>query len=384
MDQEKYYSNALARQIKQLPDYMEQINKNVAFIPLMECISMKEIRDIKRIILTGCGDSYLAGIAMKPVMEEITGLDVEVCRSIDFSRFYREDRLGRRPNDPLVVLISISGNISRILEAARRARIHGANTLAITDSLQTSLAKECAHVLALNTPPTERAPGCGSYIASCFALLGLSIRIGRVNAAFIPPEEDLYRAIAMDYIRSYTPEVFDRIAGEMYELAQTWKNAKSIDFVGDGGSFASAQFSAWKCVESYGGLTSCDDSENWLHENYLLAEPERIPAVVFAPSKSPSLGRISETVEEMCRIGRNVLIVTDDKENHFTSDAKVCRIPTCEDYRYAPLMEHVPALFLASYLGEMLGRHYFREGDGDNWTQPTGIYPIRRSKIVVL
>ena len=44
------------------------------------------------------------------------------------------------------------------------------------------------------------------------------------------------------------------------------------------------------------------------------------------------------------------------------------------------MMQHLPAVYLASYLAELKGTHYYREGDGDNWR----VYPIRRSKVVVL
>lgn len=384
MEHNGYYNNALARQIKLIPEYMGQINKNVSFIRLLDTITMKEIYDMKRIIITGCGDSYLAGIAMKPMMEEMTGLDIEICRAVDFSRYYPENRLGQRPNDPLVILISVSGNISRLIEAAKRAKKLGANTLAVTDSEETALAKECNDVLELCVPETERAPGLGAYIATCFALFALCIRIGRVNYAFEPPAEDVFRPGVMSYIQSFSPEVCDKIASEIYPLAKKWKDSKSIDFVGDSGSFASAQFAAWKCIECYGGSAGCEDSENWLHTNYLMGEPESRPAVVFAQKKSPSFGRLVETVAEMCQIRRNVLVITDANKESFCEKAIVCNIPEASDYRYAPLMEHVPAVFLASYIGELLGKHYFREGDGDNWEQPTGVYPIRRSEIVIL
>ena len=384
MEQNAIFSNPLSRQARDIPEFMEVINKNLHFVYLMESITMKEIHDIKKIIITGCGDSYLAGLAMKPLMEKLTGLEVEDCKNIDLSRYYPSERLGSTPNNPLVILISVSGSISRILEAAQRANAYGANTLAITNDKNTPLAKECNRVLELNTPPVERAPGCSAYVASCFALLAFCIRVGRVIQSYEPAEEDRIRAIAMNYIRTFSQDVTTPIAEQMRNLAETWKDLQSFDIVGDSGAFASAQFGAWKFVESFGGITNAEDSENWLHENFLYMEPEKIGTVIFADKNSPSYSRCLETAAVMKRIGRPTLVITDGNSSDFPEGVTICKIPSAEDYMYNPLMQHIPLLFLGSYIGEFLGRHYYREGDGDNWQDSSGVYPIRTSKIVIV
>ena len=383
-EMENLFSNPLARQVMQIPEFIQIINQNLSFVYLMDSITMKEIYDTKKVIITGCGDSYLAGIAMKPLIEFLTGYEVDVCRNIDFSRYYPSTLLKKGPNSPLVILISVSGSVSRIVEAAKRAAYYGANTLAITDHKETPLAKECRHVLELKTPPVERAPGCCAYVASCFALLAFCIRAGRVLRSYDPAEEDRIRATAMNYINLFTPEVITPMAKQMRELAETWKDLYSFDFVGDSGAFASAQFSAWKCIEAFGGITNAEDSENWLHENFLYMHPEKIGTVIFADKDSPSYGRCLETVTVMTRIGRPTLVITNGESKDLPPFVSVCKVPSAPDYRYNPLMQHLPAVLLSSYIGELLGRHYYREGDAGNWKDPSGVYPIRTSKIVIV
>ena len=138
LERELLYQNPLARQLAQLPEFMEAINRNLGFVYLMESLPMKEIMDARRILITGCGDSYAAGIAVKPMLEEMLQMPVDVMRAVEFSRHLPSSCLEERPGSPLVVLISVSGTVTRILEAAQRANLHGANTLAITCLLYTS------------------------------------------------------------------------------------------------------------------------------------------------------------------------------------------------------------------------------------------------------
>ena len=114
LERELLYQNPLARQLAQLPEFMEDINRNLGFVYLMESLPMKEIMDARRILITGCGDSYAAGIAMKPLLEEMLQMPVDVMRAVEFSRHLPFSCLEEGPGSPLVVLISVSGTVTRI------------------------------------------------------------------------------------------------------------------------------------------------------------------------------------------------------------------------------------------------------------------------------
>ena len=57
-EMENLFSNPLARQVMQIPEFMQIINQNLSFVYLMDSITMKEIYDTKKVIITGCGDSF--------------------------------------------------------------------------------------------------------------------------------------------------------------------------------------------------------------------------------------------------------------------------------------------------------------------------------------
>lgn len=57
-------------------------------------LTVPEIYRLRRIIVTGCGDSYAAGLSMKPAMETLTGLPVEVLPAMHLSRYACPDAFG--------------------------------------------------------------------------------------------------------------------------------------------------------------------------------------------------------------------------------------------------------------------------------------------------
>ena len=67
--------NALTRQVLSLPELIEQ-QYNDLEPKARKALTTPEIFSIQRIVLTGCGDSYAASLAVKYAFEELTGLVV--------------------------------------------------------------------------------------------------------------------------------------------------------------------------------------------------------------------------------------------------------------------------------------------------------------------
>lgn len=72
-------------------------------------LSTPEIFNIQRIVLTGCGDSYAALLAVKPAFEKYAKIRTEVVPTIDLARDYEKKNLGYAPQSPLVIAVSNSG-----------------------------------------------------------------------------------------------------------------------------------------------------------------------------------------------------------------------------------------------------------------------------------
>ena len=353
------FDNSMARQGRLSPEFVKIMQQRMTFDKLVGALPLKELFDAQKIIITGCGDSWLCGIATKPTFESVAKMDVEVLRNVEFSRYFPSKALGYSPNTPLVVVISISGQVSRAIEALRRANHYGANTIAITNDPQSPVGKEAKHVIPLDMPQGEYGPGLNSYIASMSALNALALRIARAKNTICTREEaDMKKAI-LDYADAWAA-IIDDVDNRAFELAKTWKDLRCVDFVGDYADYATAFFGSAKVIECYGGYTTYDDSEDWCHINYFLREPQSIGRVFILNSDTPSFGRIKETLAAVEQLGSPCIVVTDAPASEFPASFTVFTTPKAKYFWLSPLMQHLPFDFVSGYIAELLGIENFR------------------------
>ena len=180
---EQKFDNAMRRQVYSIPELITQ-QYDLMEPRIREALSFQEIFSLQHIIITGCGDSMAAAMAVKQAFEQLTKMPIEVLPAIDVARFYPAKRCGGAPNDPLVITVSNSGKVSRVKEAIMRMNELGALTLGITSGKTTPLGEVCQKVIDSSIPKFESAPGVRGFLASFEALLLLAIRIGEVKGRY--------------------------------------------------------------------------------------------------------------------------------------------------------------------------------------------------------
>ena len=388
------YQNDVRRQVLSLPDLVEDQLIGCFGPGLKDLMSMAEIFDARKIILTGCGDSYAAAIAMAPVIAKYCDcFGVQVMRAVEFTRFLPKADIGiGEPNSPLVIAISASGGPARIEEVLRKANEVGAFSILLTNNPNSRCSKVAKRVYVVNTPAFPNAnPGLRSYFASMMGLIAFASRMGHVRGTLPPTGPAEFKEAIRTYVARWA-EVMDKIDDQMFQLAVQWKDYTRFDFVGDGVEFASAFFGAAKFLECNGCAATFDDSEDWCHINFFLKNPESIGTVIMADKNSPSFGRIVETVGSAVSIGRPTLVVTNADASCFHEGAVVCTVLEApEGYEWLlPLMDFIPASLLAGYLSPLQGEPFFRRAWlPDGTPDPTSpfanpaIFTIGSSKIEI-
>lgn len=362
------YGNPLGNQALSLLDMVDaQLEACFDEKTLSGLMSMAEIFNVRKIFITGCGDSIAAAGAFAGVMRKFTGaFHCEMIEPMEFTRFLKKEEAGiGEPDSPLVIAISAGGGTARITEVLQKANRMGAFTILLTNNRESVGAQNAKRVFCLNTPKMpEDFPGLRSYFASITGLIALAARIGRVRN-ILPPTAltDVKQAVSA-YVHSYEA-VMERIDSQMFELAGTWKEFEQFDFIGDGPELYSALFALEKFVETNGVTGNFDDSEDWCHINYHVKNPDRIGTILFADRHSNAYGRERETAAAACGIGRPLLVITNGPAADFPKAANVCCIPDTEKgYEWLmPLMDYVPASLLAGYTSALAGRKFFNEYD---------------------
>lgn len=359
------YEGALRNQCMSLPDLCEDqlagIKKGLA-----DSIPADVIANIRKVVLTGCGDSYFAARACIPAFKKFAGAFASVFtyqRAIDAARFL--DFSEQENSSTLVVAISASGGPARMQECLRRANEKGCVTLAVTNNPESKTGLEALYRLVVNTPvfPTPN-PGLRNYYASLTGLYSLAAYMGESKK--IVPAGTLDKL--HDAIRAYTKTVaqqLERIDEDMFKLATLWKDFTAFEAVGDDIDASAASFIAAKIVEVAGIITTSTDSEDWCHVNYFAQNPQSIGTVVIADKYAANRSRIGETVHQAAAVGRPVLFISNGTKEDFgiQEDIAVCTMPDAPaDYRFlSALFSYVPGAILASYIAALLEEPYFRD-----------------------
>lgn len=360
------FDSGMRRQALSLPDLLRTQYEDLE-PKARTALTTPEIFSIQRIVLTGCGDSHAAAMAVKYAFQELTGLPTEVVPAIELSRHYPLNQLGFAPRNPLVIAVSNSGGVVRTAEAMACAARHGAFTLAVTGREDSLLGRRATRVMKLNVPPFESAPGTRSYLVSLLSLLLLAIRFGEVRGRYTMDQAMDYRHDLLrqaDELERLLPAL-DR---QMMDLAGQWRDLEAYDFIGAGRDYGAAWFGHAKVFEAMGRYAMTVNTEEWLHLNFFMKPFDRIGTVLVCGGDSLSAGRARELLGHAVKdVRRPSLLITDDPQ---AFPGAACPVAVTPKTRYplsGVLTQYVPLCLLFGAIGAMLGEEDGR-GCRDNWS----------------
>src|SRR5258708_2501491 len=231
-----------------------------AVVPQVTQLFTREaVQRIPRIYLVGCGDSLYAAMAARLMFERYTGIATEAVAALEFSR-------------SLVIAISVSGGVSRTVEAAEWATQQKGWVVALTgraDSKITQIAQDSiVHYTVLDNDAQRLSTrGLANFEASLISLyLGavqIGITLGRVDATEGVRVQQELRAVAadMDHTIQANTEVTRRYAEEAREC-------EAFFLLGAGPNYATAYFGAAKLLEGPNLNGVPQELEKWAHEQY--------------------------------------------------------------------------------------------------------------------
>jgi len=375
------FDNAMKRQVFSLPKLLRQQYADLE-PKARSVLSFQEIFSIQRIILTGCGDSHAAAMAVKYTFEQLTGIPTEIVPAMDLSRYYADQQLGFAPLNPLVLAVSNSGGVARIGEAIQRTVQKGAFALAITGNRESLLGKSASRIMDLDVPPFESSPGVRSYAISVMSLLLLAIRFGEVRGKYTMDQANAYRKDLLKQVDSLEDMLPDMDAKSL-KIAEEWKDFEAFDYVGAGQDYASAWYGQAKTFEASGKYAMCINSEEWLHLNFFMRNVDRIGTIVVCTGRNRGLRRTQEMVYHAAEsMHRPTLVITDEPDRFQQDRANIIQIPKTEYDISSVLTSFAPCALLNGYISAIVGETYSR-GCKDNWAFADHGAGIKNSEIVL-
>ena len=353
-------NNELRMQCLNIPDLalpqFDAIEQSLKSLP------EDKLAGVDQIIVTGCGDSYIAAEVSEEVFWKYlrgTGVRMFYLKAIEAARFARYE--GERT---LVIAISASGGPRRIREILERGNDHGCLTMAVTNNTESPAAKAAQLVLYVNTPPYEaRIPGLRSYFASLLALDLLAVRIGQLRGSVPEGEMKRIRSELEAYSDRFR-QAMDVIDEKAFETAEKWQEKKAFEVIADGPLYGSAEFIVAKFAEVSGDKATYVDSEDYCHVSTYFYPREAIGTIYVADSTAPAASRVKETVFQAAGDGRDILFVSDSGKEGFgiEEDIDVLTIPApYQEFRFLySLFSYIPGSILAGYRAGLIGEKFFR------------------------
>jgi glutamine---fructose-6-phosphate transaminase (isomerizing) len=307
-----------------------------------------------RVLLTGCGDSYYAGLASELAFETWTGLPVDVQPSLQGGRYAVPSM-----TPPAVVFsVSHSGRVSRTIETVVLAKAQGLDTVAVSGNPDGPITREARWILAHRLQTGGQTPGVRSYTQAQLFLMLAAIYIGECREIL-----DQTRAVALKEALRGTADVLEASLDETNRLARTlaeeWREVAQFLIIGGGPSYANALFSAAKLVEACGVNAIGQDLEEWAHIQFFLKAPH-LPTLLIAPP-----GRCFDRVLELVGViqglsGRSTVIGPRDETALKDQAAHYFELYGRVDEALSPLLTSMPAELLACHLAYVGNERFFR------------------------
>ena len=359
--------NEISNQGPAIPAVMDSVQ------PQLEALDPSILGETSHIYITGCGDSYFAGLAARYAFARYAGVPTEALEALEFGRYAAEFV----PPGSVVFGISNSGKATRSVEALVNARLGGARTVAITGNAEGWLAQEADTILdqsvrlageLIGMPsnlagdtdddkPRRGSFGLVNYLASLTTLYLIAFQAGVVRGRLSEAQADSLRAelrstseLIAETVRICTP------AAEAY--AGQVKDFESFTFLGSGPSIATSLFYAAKTYELPRVYGVSQELEEWAHEQFFLTGAGT--QVLFIAPQGRSVSRIRELLHTTQTMGGCGVVVTDESNPELAEAANVT-LPVAGSVSEAlsPLVYCVPGQLFATYLAKSRGRLAF-------------------------
>src|SRR5881296_205151 len=196
---------------------------------------------IRRIVIVACGTSWHAGLAGRCILEELTGIPVEV----EYASEFRYRRPLRVPGT-LTVAISQSGETADTLEAIRAARAAGSMVIGLVNVVGSSIAREADGGIYLHAGPEIGVASTKAFTSQIVALALVGLYFAWQRGLTEEQGREVARALQR------LPELVERIlakAGDVERIAERMMRATNVLYLGRGYNFPVALEGALKLKE---------------------------------------------------------------------------------------------------------------------------------------
>ncbi len=309
-------------------------------------LTPRELLDIRRIKILGCGSAYYAGISGANMIEQLARLPSSAEPAAEFR--YRNPLI---ESDTLYIVVSQSGETFDTLAALREIKRKGGRILGINNVVGSTIAREVDGGIYMHAGPEISVASTKAFssMLACFMLLAL--QLGRVHD--ISPQQG---SELLDALESLPETITSALSqdGPIAVLAKKYSGISSAFFIGRTDAFPVALEGAQKLKEiSYIHAEAYPASE-LKHGPLALIDPNT-PTIVVLPDNNLLDKSLSSLQEIKARKGPVIAVTNSDHPDIAELATDIIHVPKCHAFLY-PLVMGVSLQLFAYHCAIAMGR----------------------------
>ncbi|MDB4127990.1 glutamine--fructose-6-phosphate transaminase (isomerizing) [Hyphomicrobiales bacterium] len=344
------YDHSMQKEIFEQPDVLSQ---SLAYYMDFSDFKMNEDKfnidfsKYEKIVITGCGTAYYAGMVAKYWFENIAKINIEIDYASELR--YRNVLLNDKS---FSLFISQSGETADTLAALKFCKDNGQTIVSIVNEVESSIAKESDLVLPIFAGPEIGVASTKAFTCQLVALASLALHIAKVkNIISIDEEKNFINELL--HVPKLILDVFEK-ENEIKKLAKIISKSKSAIFIGRGTSYPIALEGALKLKEiSYIHAEGIAAGE--LKHGAIALVDKNMPVIVLAPEDLFYVKTLSNMHEVISRGGNIIFIgncLDDILENTKLQGINV----ETSGKLSSPIIMAVPLQLLAYHVAKLLGK----------------------------
>ena len=301
-------------------------------------LSQKEIEELRRVVLIGCGTSLHAAMVGRYYVEDLAGIAAEVDSGSEFR--YRNFRVDEHT---LVVSVGQSGETADTLAAMEAVREAGARLVTVCNVEGSQATRLAEGTLYMRAGPEIGVASSKTFISSLAALCLMSAYLGQARGTL-----DSARSEALVAELARLPHLLGQVLEDsaVYErLARRYYKYDSFLYLGRGITYPIAVEGALKLKEiSYIHAEGYAAGE-MKHGPIALIDP-KMPVVAIAP-EGPLYSKMTSNIEEVkARDGAVIAVATEGDRDLSSLVDEVIYIPRSSE-TLTPILATIPLQLLA-------------------------------------
>lgn len=309
-------------------------------------MSPQELRDVDRILITGCGTALYSGIVGEHLIESIAQIPVEIDFASEFR--YRNCPLDRRT---LVFVVSQSGETADTLGALREAHRKGYRVLGICNNVGSTIARESDGGVYMHAGPEIGVAATKSFTSQVTIFALIALLLGRMRHVSAAQGRELIADIEK------LPAQMEKILSQcdrIEKIAKKYCQAHSMLFFGRLFQYGIALEGALKMKEiTYVHATGYPAAE--LKHGIIALVDKNTPSVLICPQDSVHDKNMSTMQEIKARKGPVIALATEGDTAVESIADDVIWLPKASDYTL-PVLSVVPLQLLSYYTAVALNR----------------------------